>query len=73
MQFFIYACKRVLLGFFLKYFYIVVLVLLVGGVCLFNTFRQGQKLHAFFFLGSVTWVFPSFFFFFLVVVVVMFK
>lgn len=44
MQFFIYACERV---FFLKYFYIVVLVLLVGGVCLFNTFRQGQKLHAF--------------------------
>lgn len=25
-----------------------VLVLLVGGVCLFNTFHQGQKLHAFF-------------------------
>lgn len=35
-------------GYFFKYFYIVVLVLLVGGVCLFNTFRQGQKLHAFF-------------------------
>lgn len=34
--------------FFLKYFYIAVLVLLVGDVCLFNTFRQGQKLHAFF-------------------------
>lgn len=49
MQFFIYACERVFLfGYFLKYFYIVVLVLLVGGVCLFNTFHQGQKLHAFF-------------------------
>lgn len=35
-------------GIFFKYFYIVVFVLLVGGVCLFNTFRQGQKLHAFF-------------------------
>lgn len=36
------------LFFLKKYFYIVVFVLLVGGVCLFNTFRQGQKLHAFF-------------------------
>lgn len=50
--------------FFLSIFYIVVLVLLVGGVCLFNTFRQGQKLHAFSFLGSVSWVFPFFFSFF---------
>lgn len=47
MQFFIYACEKVFGFFIFKYFYIVVLVLLVGGVCLFNTFRQGQKLHAF--------------------------
>lgn len=59
--------------FFLSIFYIVVLVLLVGGVCLFNTFRQGQKLHAFSFLGSVSWVFPLFSFFSFLVVVVMFK
>lgn len=39
--------RRFLVLVIFKYFYIVVLVLLVGGVCLFNTFRQGQKLHAF--------------------------
>ena len=66
MQFFIYACERVCFVF--KYFYIVVLVLLVGGVCLFNTFRQGQKLHACFprkcVLGFSLLFFLSFFFFF---------
>lgn len=32
---------------FLKVFLHCSTCLLVGGVCLFNTFRQGQKLHAF--------------------------
>lgn len=45
MQFFIYACEG--FGCFLKSIFNCSTCLLVGGVCLFNTFRQGQKLHAF--------------------------
>lgn len=56
--------------FFLKYFYIAVLVLLVGDVCLFNTFRQGQKLHAFFLPRKCVEFPPPHFFLFWVVVMV---
>lgn len=46
MQFFIYACEGFGCSFF-KVFLHCSTCLLVGGGCLFNTFRQGQKLHAF--------------------------